>query len=122
MSETTVNVAEIKSNFFKQYFKEIMVSVIFLLAYVPTFIWMWERWFARDSYYSHGILVPVLFRDIQLSPDNKLFVIPLYAIYKLYMRLFISIWAKIESDLGHYLDCSYMPLIYKFVVVIVVVL
>jgi exosortase len=31
---------------------------IFILAYLPTFFWMWDRWFERDSYYSHGILVP----------------------------------------------------------------
>lgn len=30
----------------------------FLLVYVPVFIEMWGRWFARDSYYSHGILIP----------------------------------------------------------------
>jgi len=29
-----------------------------MFAYVPTFVWMWDRWFARDSYYSHGILIP----------------------------------------------------------------
>ena len=43
---------------FKSSFKQISVTVLFLLAYVPTFIWMWDRWFARDSYYSHGILIP----------------------------------------------------------------
>lgn len=42
----------------KKHFKEYTAATIFLLAYVPTFIWMWDRWFARDSYYSHGILIP----------------------------------------------------------------
>lgn len=31
-----------------------------ILAYLPTLQWMWERWFERDSYYSHGILVPLI--------------------------------------------------------------
>ena len=31
---------------------------IFLLAYVPVFVRLWDRWFSRDSYYTHGILVP----------------------------------------------------------------
>jgi len=35
-----------------------MVGFFVLLIYVPMFLWMWDRWFARDSYYSHGILVP----------------------------------------------------------------
>jgi len=42
----------------KKYYKECLAGVIYLLAYVPNFIWMWDRWFARDSYYSHGILIP----------------------------------------------------------------
>jgi exosortase len=43
--------------FFKRYSAEIIVGTLFLLSYLPAIIWMWERWFARDSYYSHGILV-----------------------------------------------------------------
>jgi len=46
------------SNFLKRNFQPILAAIIFLLAYIPIFIWMWDRWFARDTYYSHGILVP----------------------------------------------------------------
>jgi exosortase len=42
----------------KNHFKPIVVGTLFLFAYVPTLMWMWDRWFARDSYYSHGILIP----------------------------------------------------------------
>src|ERR1700733_11233419 len=35
-----------------------VIGIFVLLIYVPAFIWMWDRWFARDSYYSHGILIP----------------------------------------------------------------
>lgn len=35
-----------------------IVGVFVLLIYVPSFLWMWDRWFARDSYYSHGVLIP----------------------------------------------------------------
>lgn len=30
------------------------------IIYYPTFIWMWQRWFAPDSYFAHGPLVPVI--------------------------------------------------------------
>ena len=41
--------------------KKIGFAVLLLvLAYLPIFIWMWDRWFVRDSYYSHGILVPLV--------------------------------------------------------------
>lgn len=46
------------SNFLQNARRELLIAGIFLLTYVPTLCWMWERWFARDSYYSHGILVP----------------------------------------------------------------
>jgi len=36
--------------------------VVALLAYVyyPTFLWMVDRWSARDSYYGHGFLIPMV--------------------------------------------------------------
>src|SRR3989338_1310408 len=42
-------------------------------AYYPTLIWMWDRWFIRDSYYSHGILIPFvsLFLIWQLMDELK---------------------------------------------------
>lgn len=40
------------------HFKAIIAGIIFCAAYAPTFVWMWDRWFVRDSYYSHGILIP----------------------------------------------------------------
>ncbi len=36
----------------------ILTTVLLLAAYAPVWWWMWDRWFARDSYYSHGILIP----------------------------------------------------------------
>jgi len=47
-----------KNKIFKNHIHEIIAATIYLLAYVPTLIWMWDRWWARDSYYSHGILIP----------------------------------------------------------------
>lgn len=36
--------------------------VVGLLAYIyyPTFLWMVDRWSARDSYYGHGFLIPLV--------------------------------------------------------------
>jgi exosortase len=45
-------------DFLKKNFQPVLVSILFLWAYTPIFIWMWDRWFARDTYYSHGILIP----------------------------------------------------------------
>jgi len=47
-------------NLTKNNIKQLFAGLIIILAYVPTIIWMWDRWFARDSYYSHGILIPIV--------------------------------------------------------------
>jgi len=44
----------------KKYTHECLVILGVLAAYLPIFFWMWDRWFAEDSYYSHGILVPFI--------------------------------------------------------------
>ncbi|MFH1245356.1 MAG: exosortase/archaeosortase family protein [Candidatus Omnitrophota bacterium] len=44
----------------KDYLKLISVFLLALIAYIPVFVWMWERWFAKESYYGHGILIPIV--------------------------------------------------------------
>jgi len=40
-------------------YKKVIIAVgVMLVAYFPVLVWMWDRWWARDSYYSHGILIP----------------------------------------------------------------
>jgi len=31
-----------------------------LVAYIPTFVWMVDRWMASESYYGHGFLIPIV--------------------------------------------------------------
>jgi exosortase len=40
--------------------KTSFIILILGVIYYPTFIWMWQRWFAADSYYAHGPLIPVV--------------------------------------------------------------
>ncbi len=42
----------------KKFQAEWVMIITFLFCYLVTFLWMWDRWFARDTYYSHGLLVP----------------------------------------------------------------
>lgn len=44
----------------RKFYREILVGLLVLTVYIPTFIWMWDRWFARDSYYTHGLLIPFI--------------------------------------------------------------
>ena len=44
----------------KEHLEPLIITPFCLLAYVPTFLWMKIRWFARDSYYSHGFLIPFI--------------------------------------------------------------
>ena len=42
----------------QRYNRHLLATGLFIIAYIPVFMRMWERWWARDSYYSHGILIP----------------------------------------------------------------
>jgi len=37
-----------------------LLTALLALIYYPTFAWFWWRWFRSDSYYSHGILIPLI--------------------------------------------------------------
>ena len=40
------------------YRKFLFLIILTVITYIPTFIWMVDRWNAKDTYYSHGMLVP----------------------------------------------------------------
>ncbi len=45
---------------FRKYHQEFLSGIAYLFMYTPILVWMWDRWWARDSYYSHGILIPMV--------------------------------------------------------------
>lgn len=45
----------------KEYlFKLLTLLALTIISYLPAFIWMANRWMAKDTYYSHGFLVPLI--------------------------------------------------------------
>ncbi|MBU2541255.1 MAG: exosortase/archaeosortase family protein [Candidatus Omnitrophica bacterium] len=57
------------------------LAALIIIAYIPTFIWMYDRWNAKDSYYNHGFLVPFIsifliwqmrdkLKSIKINPSN----------------------------------------------------
>lgn len=40
--------------------KFLLVVGLIIIAYIPAFAWMIDRWSVKDSYYSHGFLVPFI--------------------------------------------------------------
>lgn len=63
-------------NMLKKYSSELITFVLVALTYTPTFLWMWDRWFARDSYYSHGILIPFVSLYLIWNKKDELRIIP----------------------------------------------
>jgi exosortase len=58
-------------------FKEEFITIgLVLVMYIPTFLWMWDRWFSRDSYYSHGILIPLISSYLIWNKRDELRLIP----------------------------------------------
>ncbi len=46
--------------FLKSHHQELFVGILLFLASLPTIFWMWDRWFEKESYYGHGILIPIV--------------------------------------------------------------
>lgn len=58
-----------------------IVSALIIAAYIPTFIWMLNKWTEHDTYYSHAFLVPFIsifivwlkrkeFADVETKPSS----------------------------------------------------
>ena len=50
----------------------ISFGILTILTYIPTILWMVDRWGSRDSYYSHGYLVPFVSAFIVWQMRGKL--------------------------------------------------
>ncbi|MEK7850024.1 MAG: exosortase/archaeosortase family protein [Candidatus Omnitrophota bacterium] len=59
----------------QEYVKPAIITALLLLIYSPTIWWMVDRWNAKDSYYSHGFLVPVVSLYVLWIKRDKLFSI-----------------------------------------------
>lgn len=44
----------------KTLIKFLASSTLLLIAYLPTMLWMIERWMEKESYYGHGFLIPIV--------------------------------------------------------------
>lgn len=55
-----------------QYARPAIITALLLIIYSPTIWWMVDRWNAKDSYYSHGFLVPVVSLYILWLKRDKL--------------------------------------------------
>jgi len=54
-----------------------LLGTLLILAYVPAFVWMYVRWTAKDTYYSHGFLVPFICAFLVWQKRKILAKIPL---------------------------------------------
>lgn len=84
-------------------FKLLILSVFIIVAYIPSFKWMYARWTAVDTYYSHGFLVPIIslvivwlkrkeLGKLTIKPSNSgwVFFIPAVLVHALCVRFMIS--------------------------------
>jgi len=58
-----------------EYIRPAIITALLLIIYSPTIWWMVDRWNAKDSYYSHGLLVPIVSLYVLWIKRDKLFAI-----------------------------------------------
>ncbi|MCL6520215.1 MAG: exosortase/archaeosortase family protein [Armatimonadetes bacterium] len=81
--------------------------VLLLVLYVPVFRWWYQQWTVKDSYYSHGFLIPPIsafiiylkrkeLRKLEIKPSARgwLFIIPAGII------ALLSLWGDARSVAG----------------------
>jgi exosortase len=74
--------------------KLMVLGILVTVAYIPSLLWMFERWTVKDTYYSHGLLVPFIsvflvwlkreaLAKLKLKPSNAgwLLLLPSIAVY-----------------------------------------
>jgi exosortase len=72
--------------------RPIAVIILVIFTYLPTLIWMWERWFAPETYYGHGILIPFIslyiiwqrrqmLKDARVSSEKSGFIIVIVGLF-----------------------------------------
>lgn len=44
----------------KEIIKFAVSFILLMVAYLPTILWMVDRWMAKESYYGHGFLIPLV--------------------------------------------------------------
>ena len=76
MLDQTARKINSTNRFSKNRTQQIIAAVLFFITYIPTLIWMWDRWFTRDTYYSHGILVPFVTGFLIWQKKEELRAIP----------------------------------------------
>ena len=80
--------------------KVIGLALLLLWVYAPAFWWMADRWWAADSYYSHGPLIPFISallvwwrrRELAALPKATSRWGPFLVVVGLALQLFSAIW------------------------------
>ena len=104
-----------------QWYGPIALGVILCLVYAPTGVWMWDRWSAADSYYSHGVLVPLVSGVIVYMSRRRLAAMSWSGSAWGLSLLAIGALMQVVSAFGriHFLSgCSLLPLLAGLVVYI----
>jgi len=82
------------------YITLIILGLLFIIAYVPIWEWMYERFVAVDTYYSHGFLIPPISLFLLWRKRDKLKDAltniksgkPYFLILGLFMVLLSALW------------------------------
>ena len=84
----------------------IIVGILLVLIYLPTFVWMKARFDEAESYYSHGYLVPLVFAYLIWMKREELRKCPIRPIGL--MGLFIFVPALLAHLLAYFFEINFI--------------
>lgn len=75
-SVTTRDPRQIAAAVAKDYWPALLLAGLFIVAYWATLAGYWEQWNASESYYSHGILVPLIAAYMIWASRKRIAAVP----------------------------------------------
>ena len=83
----------------------IIVGILLVLIYLPTFVWMKARFDEAESYYSHGYLVPLVFAYLIWMKRDEL---RKFAVKPVSLALFIFVPALLAHLLAYFFEINFI--------------
>ncbi len=88
---------------YRKFFDLVIIVPLIAIMYSSTFVWLYERYIAADSYYSHGFLVPIVSiflswikrKELVDKSEVKFSLIGIILVFLSLLINILSVWSEV---------------------------